>query len=72
MKYPAITYSFDGYKNIHADDDKYYGKKRYSVILIDKDPDNVTVDKLNKLPYASFGRHYRSDNLNHYTFTIYY
>ena len=39
---------------------------------IDKKPDNEVIDKILHLPYSSFDRHYKADNLNHDVFTLYY
>lgn len=72
MEYPAIVYRLDDIENLHADNGVYASKKRYSITLIDKNPDNANVDKIIALPTCRFDRHYRSDNLNHYVFTIYY
>ncbi len=72
LKYPAIVYSLDGMDNISADNLKYRSYKRYSVTLIDKDPDTEIPDKINSLPLCSFERHFRSDNLNHYIFNLYF
>ena len=36
------------------------------------DPDSTYVNELLKLPYCEFDRQYVSDNLNHYTFTLYF
>lgn len=72
MTYPAIRYNLDSFLDLHANDKIYYSKKRYTIILIDKNPDNVFVDKIKKIPYCVFNRQYTSDNLNHYVFTIYY
>lgn len=72
MRYPAIVYSLDDLFGRRADDRIYLGCKRYSVTLIDGDPDNVFVDSIAALPLCSFDRHYKQDNLNHYVFTIYF
>ena len=72
MTYPAIVYSLSGINNRHANDSVYMQRHSYTVTLIDKNPDNVTVDKLSLLPKCSFDRPFVADNLNHYVFTIYY
>ena len=72
MKYPAIVYSLDNIQNIHADDGVYLSHRRYSVTLIDKNPDSPTVERLSALPMCQFNRHYTSDNLNHFVFTLYF
>lgn len=70
--YPCIIYSRD-YKNTqYADNLSYIHKNRYSIIVIDKDPDSLLPDKVADLPCASFSRHYTSDNLNHDAFDLYF
>ena len=72
MKYPAIKYSLSNIEIKHADDTSYNNKRVYELILIDSNPDSEFVDKLLQLPYCSFDRFYPSDNLNHYSFKLYY
>ena len=72
MKYPAIKYSLSNIEIKNADDTSYNNKRVYELILIDSNPDSEFVDKLLQLPYCSFDRFYPSDNLNHYSFTLYY
>lgn len=72
MSYPAIRYELDDMPSRHADNGVYLLHHRYRVTLLCKDPDNAFKEKLALLPRCRFERHYRSDNLNHYVFTIYY
>lgn len=72
MNYPAIVYGLDNIENTFADDEVYLSHKRYVVTLIDKNPDSIFVDKLAKLSACRFSRHYKSENLNHWTFSLYF
>nr|DAY91638.1 MAG TPA: tail completion protein [Caudoviricetes sp.] len=72
MNYPAIVYSRDDIDGLYADDGVYLSKRRYSVTVIDKDPDSSLVGKVAALPTCSFNRHYTKDNLNHDVFTLYF
>ena len=72
MKYPAIVYSLDNIQNVHADDGVYLSHRRYSVTLIDKNPDSSTVERLSAIPMCQFNRHYTSGDLNHFVFTLYF
>lgn len=72
LVYPAIVYELDYIKSQHADNLPFVNKKRYSVTIITKDPDNDYVDKMLTLSTASFQRVFVSDNLYHYNFTIYF
>lgn len=71
MKYPAIRYELDGFHTMRADNGAYLRFPRYSLTLIDTDPDSIYVDKLLDLHHCAFGRFYTADGLNHWTFTIY-
>ena len=72
MNYPAIVYKLEDVPTTYADDGVYLANRKYLVTLIDSDPDSKFVDKLLRLPYSQFVRSYKSDNLNHFIFNIYY
>lgn len=72
MEYPAIVYSKSNVKSTFANNAAYSLLRRYEITVIDRKPDNEVIDRLLNLPYCSFDRHYRSDNLNHDTLTLYY
>lgn len=71
MKYPAIVYDYKRIDNRHANNAVYNRLICYEVILIDEDPDNENLSKFMELSKCTFDRHYTSDNLNHYVFTLY-
>ena len=71
--YPCIVYKLDGFDTRYADSAIYKNKTRYSVILIDQNPDSsFPLTILSAFEYCSFDRYYIADNLNHYAFTLYY
>lgn len=72
MKYPAIRYKLKDVGVLHANDEAYLQNTAYEAVLIDPNPDCAIFAKMIKLPYCKFDRPYTKDNLNHYTFTIYY
>lgn len=73
MVYPAIVYSLGGVKPKRADNQMYLIRKRYSVTVIDKDPDaDWESIMLNTFEYCEFERPYAADNLNHWQFTLYW
>lgn len=72
LNYPAIVYKRSDIRNTFADDEVYKQSHFYEVTVIDKNPDSEIVNKVSKLPGIRFNRHFRSDNLNHDVFTIYY
>lgn len=72
MEYPAIVYSKSNIRTTFANDSIYSKKLRYELIVISKKPDDPIIEKLLSLPYISYDRHYKSDNLNHDVLTLYY
>lgn len=72
MQYPAIRYKLSRIDQIHADNVKYKTNKRYNIILIDRNPDSEFVDKLYALPFCTFDRFYTANNLNHFSFNLYW
>jgi hypothetical protein len=72
MSYPAIMYFKKNPSIDRANDSLYKKMNCYEVFVIDKKPDNPVIDKLLYLPYCSFDRPYKSDNLYHDVFTLYY
>lgn len=72
IEYPCIIYKRDAQDEVFANNRLYQSKKRYLVIVVDKNPDSEIPDKLMRLPYCSFENHYVADNLNHDVYSIYF
>lgn len=72
MEYPAIRYSRSDVDTKFANNKPYMHKNKYEIIVIDRKPDNATIDKLLSLPMCTYDRHYTSDNLHHDVMTLYY
>lgn len=72
MKYPCIRYSRTKIDSIFADDNPYTLTKGYQVIVIYSDPDSDISDKVMKLQTATLESAYKSKNLYHDVFNIYY
>lgn len=72
MVYPCIVYERASLNTKFADNNPYSLEKRYSVTVIDFDPDSLIPDKIAKLSKCSFNTHFTKDNLNHDVFTLYY
>lgn len=72
LKYPCIVYERSDIRTVKADNLKYTVQKRYTVTYISEDPDSDVPDKLIQLPYCSFDRHFKSGNMNHDVFDLYY
>lgn len=73
MSYPCIRYSYDGMHTLPADNMKYIKKDRYTLIVIDPNPDCQIPDiLLEHFKLISFNRSYPADNLNHFVLTLYF
>lgn len=72
MEYPCIVYKRNLIDTDFADDKPYKNTKRYSITVIDKNPDSEIPDKVAMLPMCRFDTHFTSENLNHDTYNIYY
>ena len=72
MEYPCIVYERDSRNTIHAGNLPYKSVKRYSVTVIDRDPDSDIPDKLANLPMCRFDRHFPADKLNHDVYKIFF
>lgn len=71
IQYPCIIYNFSNIKQRHADNAPYSTNKRYRVTYVDKNPDNIIVDKIATLPKCSMDNAMIIDTLYHYEFTLY-
>ena len=73
MNYPCIRYSMPNIDRKYANNKAYMNTNRYEVTVIDVDPDSDIYEKiLDRFQMCSFDRAYTSDNLNHFTLTLYY
>lgn len=72
MKYPCIVYELDDIRSVHADNVPQWHHLRYSVTVIDPNPDSQIPIAVAGLPKCSFDRAYISDNLNHYAFRLFF
>lgn len=72
MVYPCIIYQRDSSRVLHANNDLYRQTKRYSVTVVDRNPDSPLPDVVERLPLCSYNRFFASDDLNHDVFTLYF
>lgn len=72
MSYPCIVYNRDQSRIQHADNRPYNIVKRYSVTVIDANPDSLTPDKVEQLPLCEFRTRFAADNLYHTIFNLYF
>jgi len=71
LKYPAIVYQRDNSYSVYANNKMYLRWKRYQVTVIDRNPDSIIPDQVEKLTSARFERSYAIDGLNHYVFNVF-
>lgn len=55
-----------------ADNTKYHLLKAYTITVIDRSPDSAIPDLVEGLPYVRFDRFFRTDNLNHFVFQLFF
>lgn len=75
LSFPRIVYQLNGERNSFADNIKYRKLKRYTVTLIDEDPDSPiqeALDENSELPYISSPRYMISDGLSHFVYDLYF
>lgn len=72
LKYPCIIYNYTNDDDDYADNIHYRSSKRYTITIIDSDPDSKISSRLKERPYCSSDRNYEVDGLNHFVYTLYY
>lgn len=72
MRYPCIVYELSGKNVRYADNGNYLLTNRYTLTVIDRNPDTLIPDKIQELRRCKLNRVFTANNLNHYVFDIYY
>lgn len=73
MEYPCIKYELSRIQLKYANNKTYNHKKRYTVTYITKDPDDPLVDEMfYKFPEINWDRQYKSNNLYHNVYELYF
>ena len=72
LKYPCILYVRSSENTRYADNVLYNSTRRYTVTVIDRDPDSYIPEKVGNLPMCSFNRHFKTDSLNHAVYNLYF
>lgn len=70
MSYPCIVYNRSAILPRFADNKVYNKANRYSITVIDVNPDSAIPDQIADLPQCKFDRAFVSDGLNHNVFSI--
>ena len=72
LNFPCIVYSLEGKDVRFADDGKYTKTRKYTVTVVDKNPDSDICENLEELSFCRFDRRYSSDNIYHTVYSLYY
>lgn len=71
LAYPCIVYELEQIEVFYGSNIPYAGYDRYSVTVIDRDPESTITRQIAALPMCRHTQHFVSDNLHHDVFTIY-
>ncbi len=72
LQYPCILYSRDDEQTEHANNKQYSRRIRYSVTVIDPNPNSLLPAMISALPLCSFDRFFTADNLNHDVYKLFF
>ena len=72
MEYPCIVYNYTNDITLYADNQIYLGNRRYTITVIDENPDSRIPLEIMRFPHCSSDRNFKSDGLNHFVFTLFY
>lgn len=72
LQFPCIIYSLGNKDVKYANDAKYRKMRKYTVTVVDKNPDSEIPLMVEELPFCTFDRMYASDNLYHTVYTLFY
>ena len=73
LQYPCIIYSKTYIDITHADNMPYSIARRYTITIIDRNPDsNIGTRMLATLPLCRYDRYFATDGLNHDIYSVYY
>jgi len=72
IKYPHIVYNRDPAYKLYADNTRYLHQDKYVMTYIDRKPDSLVFDELEKRPYCSHRTSFVEDGLYHHVFDLYH
>lgn len=72
LVYPCIVYELSNDWKSYADNDKYRRMRRYTITVIDSNPDSRIPEELEKIRYCAFDRAFVSDNMHHWVYTLFF
>lgn len=72
LQYPCALYNRDRSQVEYADNRKFFLKKRWTVTVMDRNPDSDIPDLIEALPWSELDRTFVADTVNHWVFTLFY
>lgn len=72
LKYPCSVYNRDRSEVKFADNRKFFLKKRWTVTVMDRNPDSDIPDLVEALPWSELDRTFIADGVNHWVFTLFF
>lgn len=72
LKYPCIVYNYTNDQDVFADNLPYISHRRYTVTIIDEDPDSKIPKRLKELLLCSSDRNFETEGLSHFVYTLYF
>ena len=72
ISHPCVVYALEKIDTLFANNRPFCHDNRYSVTVIDPDPESPISGRIAELPMCVHNRRFVSDNLYHDVFTLYY
>lgn len=72
MSYPCVVYDLSDPKTKYADNISYLTFLRWTVTVIDEDPDSKIASRFFDIPKCTLNSKFESDDLNHFVFSLYF
>lgn len=72
MQYPCIVYERARGETDFANNHPYLRNKRYTLTVIDRDPDSVIPERIAELEMCVHSSFFVSENLNHDVFDVFF
>lgn len=70
LEYPCILYKPPKVLNKHADNSVYLQQRKYTITVIDWDPESEIAEQVSKLSGCAHDRNYTAEGLNHFVYTL--
>lgn len=71
LDYPCLVYQLADIEPWRADNKIYHKNVKYTLTVIDRDPDSELRDKVSELSFCRMTRTFVNENIHHWVFNIY-